>query len=152
MKEIKNRILRDIKEFWTAALMIAGYGILMNLIFDAFCPMVILTGFPCPGCGLTRSVCYLLTGHLQQSFYINPMGIPIACLIFYFLWNRYIIGRKAKGMMYLIGAAAVLLILLYVWRMILFFPDRVPYVYKEKNITSEFLPFYEQILHEWKIL
>ena len=152
MKEIKNRILRDIKDFWVAALVIIGYGISVNLIFGAFCPMVIFTGLPCPGCGLTRSVCYLFTGHLQQSFYINPMGIPIVCLIIYFLWNRYIIGRKAKGMMYLIAAAVAFLVLLYVWRMVLFFPERVPYVYTEKNIMSDFFPFYEQILHEWKIL
>lgn len=152
MKEIRERFVRDIRNLWVAALAIIGYGILMNLIFGAFCPMVILTGIPCPGCGMTRAVFYLFTGRLHQSFFMHPMAIPIVCLIFYFLWNRYIIGRKVKGMVFLIGAAAVILILFYVWRMYLFFPDRMPYVYTEKNIMSEIFPFYEQILHESGIL
>lgn len=152
MKEIGNRILRDVKDFWVAAVVIIGYGVLVNLIFGAFCPMVIFTGFPCPGCGMSRAIFYLFTGRLRQSVYMNPMGIPIVCLIFYFLWNRYIIGRKAKGIVFLIGAAVVALVLVYAWRMYLFFPNRVPYVYTEKNIMADFFPFYEQILHEWGIL
>lgn len=152
MKEIKKRILRDVKDFWTVAVGIIVYDILVNLIFGAFCPMVIFTGFPCPGCGMTRAIFYLFTGRIRQSVYMNPLGIPIVCLIFYFLWNRYIIGRKAKGIVFLIGVAAVVLVVFYAWRMYLFFPNRVPYVYTEKNIMADFFPFYEQILHEWGIL
>ncbi len=75
MREIRERILRDMKDFWLAALVIVGYGAAVNLIFGAFCPMVILTGFPCPGCGMSRSIFYLFTGRLQQYrlFSVEPL-------------------------------------------------------------------------------
>ena len=152
MKKVGERICQDIKNLWPAAAAVAIYTALVNLIFHAFCPMVVLTGLPCPGCGMTRSLFFLATGRIGQSLWMHPMGIPIACLIFYFLWNRYIAGKNAKGMKVLIITAIVLLVVLYIWRMHLYFPDRPPYVYREDNILARTLPFYEQILHALRIL
>lgn len=152
MRKIGERICQDIKNLWPAAIAVIIYTVLVKLIFHAFCPMVVVTGFPCPGCGMTRSLFFLLTGRIGQSVWIHPMGIPIAGLICYFLWNRYILGRTAKGMKGLIIAAIVLLVVLYVWRMHLYFLNRPPYVYAEDNILAKTLPFYEQILHSLRIL
>lgn len=152
MKEIITRIHHDIKDFWPAVIIIAVYTVLVNLVFHAFCPMVIVTGFPCPGCGMTRSLFYLATGRLYQSVYMNPMGIPIACIMLYFCWNRYIIGKKAKGIMPLIVIALILLVALYFLRMYLFFPGRVPYVYSKGNVFARIFPYYEQILYDLGIL
>lgn len=152
MKEIITRIRNDIKDFLPAVIMIAAYTVLVNLIFHAFCPMVIITGFPCPGCGMTRSLFYLATGRLYQSIQMNPMGIPTACIILYFCWNRYIKGKEAKGIIPLIAIAITLLLALYFLRMYLFFPDRVPYVYSKGNVFERFFPYYEQILYDLGIL
>lgn len=152
MKEIGARIRRDVHNLWVAAAALIGYDVFMRLVFHAFCPMVILTGLPCPGCGLTRAMVYLMTGRVGQSVQMHPMGIPIACFLLYFLWNRYIRGRRAKGMNALIGITMVLLVFCYVRRMFLFFPDRIPYVYTAQNVFARIFPFYEQVLHEWKIL
>lgn len=152
MKEIWKRIRQDVEEYWVSALVLALYTILVNVIFHAFCPMVIVFGIPCPGCGLTRAVTYLLSGQILQSLYINPMGIPIACILIYFFWNRYIIGKKAKGIIPLTVVAIILLLVLYFWRMYNFFPNRIPYVYSENNILSKKITFYEQILHDLNIL
>lgn len=152
MKKVGERICQDIKNLWPAAAAVVIYTILVNLIFHAFCPMVVVTGLPCPGCGMTRSLFFLATGRIERSLWMHPMGIPIACLIFYFLWNRYILGKNAKGMKFLIIAAIVLLVVLYLWRMHLYFPARAPYVYREDNILAGTLPFYEQILHALRIL
>lgn len=40
-----------------------------------------LAGFPCPTCGLTRSLYSLATGNLSQSVRFNPLGLPLACFI-----------------------------------------------------------------------
>lgn len=152
LKEIKARVMQDIRNLWMAAAAIAVYTVVVNLVFHAFCPMVIVTGFPCPGCGMTRALWYLATGRVGLSVQMHPMGIPAACIFLYFLWNRYVLGRDAKGIRLLIGAFLILLLVLYVWRMYLYFPDRIPYVYVEKNMLSNFFPFYKQVLHELKIM
>ena len=38
------------------------------------CPFRLLTGLPCPGCGLTRSWVYLVHGHWSDGFSANPFG------------------------------------------------------------------------------
>lgn len=152
MKEIVSRIRRDLKNVCIAAIAIICYTVLINLIFHAFCPMVIITGFPCPGCGMTRAVFYLLTGRVGQSIQMHPMGIPIVCIGFYFLWNRYIIGKRAKGMKGLVIAALILLMACYIWRMCIFFPDREPYVYAHENVLAGMFPFYETVLRNFNII
>ena len=42
-----------------------------------FCPFRRATGWPCPGCGLTRSFCALAKGHVAQSFAFHALG-PVA--------------------------------------------------------------------------
>ncbi|MCM1173542.1 MAG: DUF2752 domain-containing protein [Blautia sp.] len=152
MRKAGDRICQDIKNLWPAAAALAVYTVLMNFIFHAFCPMVIVTGLPCPGCGMSRSLFFLATGRPGQSWRIHPMGIPTACLILYFLWNRYFLGRNARGMKSLIIATIVLLAALYLWRMYLYFPDRLPYVYRNDNLLAKILPFYERMLHALRIL
>ncbi len=40
----------------------------------ALCPFYLLTGLPCPGCGLTRSFICLGHGRLAESLHWNPLG------------------------------------------------------------------------------
>lgn len=39
------------------------------------CPVKLLTGYPCPSCGTTRSISALFNGHVVDAFMINPFGI-----------------------------------------------------------------------------
>jgi hypothetical protein len=39
------------------------------------CPFRLVTGLPCPGCGLTRSWVYLLHGQVGDAMAANPFGI-----------------------------------------------------------------------------
>ena len=45
------------------------------------CPFRLLTGLPCPGCGLTRSWVYLAHGQWRDSFLANPFGIVLVALL-----------------------------------------------------------------------
>jgi hypothetical protein len=38
------------------------------------CPFRLLTGLPCPGCGLTRSVVCTLHGDLASAMMFHPLG------------------------------------------------------------------------------
>ena len=48
----------------------------------SLCPFKMLTGLPCPGCGMTRSVVTLLHGDLGASLFYHPLGIVIVALCF----------------------------------------------------------------------
>jgi hypothetical protein len=65
--------------------MLAGFG-LAGLIVAAvadpatiedgpvLCPFRLMTGLPCPGCGLTRSWVYLAHGQVDDALGANPFG------------------------------------------------------------------------------
>ena len=41
---------------------------------QSLCPLKILSGFPCPGCGITKSMVYFYEGDLQKSLYYHILG------------------------------------------------------------------------------
>ena len=41
---------------------------------QSFCPLKMLTGFPCPGCGITKSLVYFYEGDLSKSLYYHLFG------------------------------------------------------------------------------
>ena len=50
------------------------------------CTFNMLTGgVPCPGCGLTRSVCWTVEGRLDKAFEMNPFGIEVVALAAFLL-------------------------------------------------------------------
>lgn len=152
VKEVAERLWMDIREYGIAVVLFLLYMIVVNLIFHAFCPVVIITGVPCPGCGLTRALGYLITGRWQQAWEMNPVIFLIAVIAVYFVVNRYFLGRKVKGIQSLLILTAVVLCIVFCARMYLYFPNRIPCVYFEDNMQARFFPFYQQVLHEWGIL
>lgn len=43
---------------------------------QSLCPFKLLTGLPCPGCGITKSLVYLYQGDLVRSLYYHIFGLP----------------------------------------------------------------------------
>jgi hypothetical protein len=60
------------------ALAIAAVGAaqIVSSYFDTGIPCAFhwMTGIPCPGCGLTRSILALMQGRLEDSLLLHPMG------------------------------------------------------------------------------
>lgn len=152
MTTVCGRVAADVKEYGMAFVALVVYTFIVNLVFHAFCPAVIISGFPCPGCGITRASVCLLTGRWQQAWQLNPTIFTVVLTALYFLWNRYLLGVKAAGIKWMVAAVLVLLIGVYLVRMYLYFPGRVPYVYTEENILAHVLPYYQQFLHKARIL
>jgi len=53
--------------------------------FFPACPFRLLTGFTCPGCGVTRALHQILHGHFYTAFTLNPLfllAIPFILLAF----------------------------------------------------------------------
>lgn len=138
MKTVCGRITADVKQYGMTGAALLLYTVVVNLVFHAFCPLVIFCGLPCPGCGVTRATVCFLAGRWQQAWQLNPVIFPIMITAVYFAWNRYFRGRKAKGLKGCLALIAVLLVSVYLVRMSMYFPDREPYVYKEDNMIACF--------------
>ena len=152
IETVYGRIMTDVKEYGMAVVALFIYTVVVNLVFRVFCPLVIFTGFPCPGCGITRASVCLLAGRWGQAWQLNPVVFPVMAAAVYFAVNRYLLGKKARGFRWMIIAVFVLLLAVYCIRMYLYFPERVPYIYTHDNILARMFPFYGWFLHEAGVL
>lgn len=145
------RIWKDIREYRMFILAFAAYDALVQLLFRAFCPMVIVTGFPCPGCGMTRAVFYFATGQFEKGWRMNPLGILWLVLALYFAVMRYWFSRPAKGVLQIGGILAGCMLALYLYRMYRFFPGEPPLVYEEGNLLERMWEGYRDLaLSRWR--
>src|SRR5690606_15700295 len=67
------------------------------------CLVKLTTGVPCPACGTTRSLLSILSGHLAEALWINPLGFlaagVLALLPFWLLWDA-LSGKHSAFVMY----------------------------------------------------
>lgn len=145
-KNVVLRIKKDLWDFKEAILIFAAYYTVVHLVFHAFCPLVMLTGFPCAGCGMTRAVFFMLTGQFARSWRLNPMALPVLLFILYCMIMRYFLGKSIKG--FKTGLALIIagMLLTYIYRMWTVFPNRPPYVYTAGNLLERQFPFYRETL------
>lgn len=147
VRAVRERITADVKEYGMAVVVLMIYTFFTNLLFHAFCPLIIFSGIPCPGCGVSRATAYFLTGRWRQAWQMNPMVFPVVLAAVYFAWNRYLLGRKAAGIKVIIVTLILLMIVVYGVRMYLYYPDRAPYVYTADNMLAHMHSLYQQMIY-----
>jgi len=79
----------------------AGIALAASILIPAsklpvlpLCPFKMLTGFPCPGCGLTHAFCDISHGQFKMAWQTNPFGFvfyigALACLAWPWLGARF---------------------------------------------------------------
>ncbi|MDE7265945.1 MAG: DUF2752 domain-containing protein [Lachnospiraceae bacterium] len=136
---MKERIKADIRNFYPAVIVFAIYNLVARSIFHAYCPFLITTGFPCPGCGMTRAAFYLLTGRFNRGMSLNPAApLWIAFIVCFFI-ERYLRGRTPKYMKILLAVVVLITVGIYLYRMAHFFPGSPPLVFYRNNLISRTL-------------
>lgn len=146
MKAAAMRLWKDIWQYKQAILLFLAYYIIVHALFHAFCPSVLITGFPCAGCGMTRAVIFMLTGQFARSWNVNPMALPFLLFVAYIVVFRYFLGKKVPGVKAIGGVLLTVMLIAYLYRMITVFPNRPPYVYTSGNLLERCVPFYGDIL------
>lgn len=144
-REIIERIEKDIRQFWVAGAAFVVYYLVMRAVFGAFCPFLIITGFPCAGCGLTRAGLYLLQGNIARAAAMNPSIFIVLLFLAYCGYYRYVRGTKIKGFSIALAVLVVTTLAVYAYRMYLYFPNRVPYVYHRENLLAKIVPWYGRL-------
>ena len=146
VKTVFRRITKDLWDNRTLITAIAIMWILAELIFHRFCPVVIVSGFPCPGCGLTRALFHLITMHPIKALEYNPSYPFWVALAIAFVIRRYVQGKDLKVLRYPVMAVCIITIGIYVWRMTALFPGKEPMVFFEESVFGRVMPFYNEFV------
>ena len=99
------------------------------------CPFKLITGLPCPGCGLTRAFMALFTFNFLDSFRYHPLW-PLVIFMLLVLFLEPIKGfhRMCHSRWFWLGNGLIF-VLTYVIRMIYIFPN-YPLDYFSNNLIN----------------
>ncbi len=67
-----------------------AFAVPQNIDAISLCYFYNITGLPCPGCGLTRSVTRTLHLDPASAFFLNPFGSPIAFGMLFFAASAFV--------------------------------------------------------------
>lgn len=137
LSDVWGLLLKDIRLAKWAVVLITAYFVLGRRTLGGLCPVVMITGFPCPGCGLTRAGLALLRLDFYHAWMIHPFIFPIALLVLLFCFNRYILlKKKMTGLKWCAIFVLSSMILFYIWRMLRYFPGEPPMSYYKYNMLK----------------
>lgn len=134
LKKAVKLLWADIKNMKTAVIIIAVYLGFMEIVLHNGCPFVVLTGFPCPACGLTRAGIHLLKGEWVQAWNLNLMIFPIAAIALTAVVCRYFLNRPLGFLKKYVIALILMMTVYYVYRMVTEFPGEAPMSYYYDNL------------------
>jgi hypothetical protein len=102
---------------------------------QSLCPFKMLTGFPCPGCGITKSLVFFFEGDLYKSLHYHVLGpfVVLFSVLTVLVLLLELITRKEyfNGILYNMKLAYFLAIFLGTYHLI-----RLIYFIKENDLDS----------------
>ncbi len=105
-------------------LAIGGVFVALFALRVRVCPFAIVTGHPCPGCGLTRATVALLQGHLAEALHLHPLSVVVSPLfagmfaynaLVYVREGRWAAAEGVQGRWVSAGALVLMVLLVGVW-------------------------------------
>ncbi len=145
MRDAVKKIRTDIYDArWAIILIIAcfaSYFLFFSHYLYSLCPVRMITGFPCPACGLTRAGFRLLRLDFAGAWEIHPFIYGIVILAALFCLNRYFLkGQPLRRFLYLAaGLTLAGMIVFYLWRIFTRFPGEPPMEYYSGNLINRIL-------------
>lgn len=141
MKDFFKKILKNIKSFLPFIFFLLIYVLICKLIHVVSCPVKLITGFPCPGCGITRACESLLTFRLVRAFKFNPCVylLPIIIVVLVFKDFKYISKLYHSNIFWIV--IILIVIIVYILRLIYIYPE-YPMNYYSKNIIKKLLDLF----------
>ena len=120
-----------------AIIFTATYFILTQIYDTSLCFVRSMTGYPCPGCGLTSAGVELLKGNFVSAWNFNAMIylLPLAVAVF-LLDKKFIRPKFPRFALYFYLSCAAIMVIYFIVRLWLYFPDGV----HPMNISPDTLP------------
>ncbi|MCR4739118.1 MAG: DUF2752 domain-containing protein [Lachnospiraceae bacterium] len=140
MKNISFLIKKDLKVLMPVILMVLSGCAFLDHFFHRICLFSLVTGLPCPGCGLTRAFAALIKGNIQDALSLNAMIFLWILLVLYLGYCRYVI-QKMQAFTPALIIVCLLTIAYYVYRMVYVYPEGPVMSYYENNLIALFLRY-----------
>ncbi len=151
-KEKKQDSGRGKKQNRQAVILVLLLFLLVLLeVLGTSCFFASILGIPCPGCGSSRAFLLLLQGQFGQAIRMHPLilvslTILIAVPLYFFWawqarkkdedWQPPLSPRTARILLF---SLAGLYLLVYLVRMILYFPHEEPMCYREDSLWGRLI-------------
>lgn len=94
IRRILVLIIRDVCQIHKALFVLVVYVFITLKLFHSLCPFVIMTGIPCPACGLTRAGIAFLKGDFSGACSYNWTIFLWILLAIYAFTTRYIFEKR----------------------------------------------------------
>ncbi len=137
---IKISIYNDLKKYTLPALFALLGLTILQIVFKRICPISIITGYPCPGCGITRACFFFLTFQWNLAFSYNPTIFLWLFVIAWGIFLRYFIKDNAfknnhkKIFIRTVTIVGIISITVYIVRMNILYPNVPPMTYNTFNV------------------
>ena len=122
------------------------------------CLSVAVFGIPCAGCGSSRAVQLLLQGRMREALTMHPLillTLAFVIIIPLFMLLRFLRKKRGKKTFLPLSARAVniffitlalIYFVVYVVRMILYFPHTEPMLYNSNSVVGHIISFVRRLL------
>lgn len=133
---------KDMKEKLPIASLIVLFIVVSNIVLGKVCYSRVLTGIPCAGCGITRAFQLVFQLKLKEATMMHPFWIAVVILFIWFFIGRYFVADEkiSKKTIYILKICGTIIVILcfayYIYRMIVWYPNREPLVYDSDNILN----------------
>jgi len=113
---------KTVFKFVAVTIIIVCGAAAMVAFFGSLCPVLRLTGFPCPGCGMSRACVSVLKGDLISAFSYHPL-FPLApffvCGIILYCVPTKMSRKLRKYVEYFLISVGGLFIVVWIIRLVL---------------------------------
>lgn len=133
LKDAWKLLMQDIRRVRVGIIAAALYLGFMELVLHNGCPFVVLTGFPCPACGLTRAGIHVLKGEWMEALRLNFAIYPIIVLVIAAVIRRYFMKQSLRCLLKYVMILIIAMVVYYVYRMLVLFPGAPPMTYYYDN-------------------
>lgn len=146
IKKVRQKIIKDaiysVRVIAWVAVVAATHLLILRHFLYSLCPMVLLTGYPCPSCGMTRAGGLLLKGRFAEAWNLQPFIYILGLfLLAVGVWRYLLLKKQMKWAKQCLIVILFSMIAFYIYRMARYFPDTPPMTYYPNNLMRFILQF-----------
>ncbi len=137
-KQVLSLLIVQIRQNRVLWLVLPAFLLSAWLLTQTTCVFRSTIGIPCPGCGLSRAFVYLLQGQWRQALLYHPLFWLVPPVFLTWAGLSLFMPEKMNSGWFnrVLIVIGMLFIAVYIYRMIVFFPDTDPMVYNAASVLG----------------